>query len=130
MYIPSAQSLLTAGMALTGTLTKRKSLSPPDWSHNHEPNHSIMIASEVAHGSILDFAVEKCIDKDGNQRCSKPFLVTKSTCYNIEWSTEGTISHTTVEVRDAGSDEIVYYRDTNGQWTPEKGEVRCDSYCQ
>ena len=102
MYIPSAQSLLTAGMALTGTLTK---------------------PSEVSHGSILDFAVEKCIDKDGNQRCSKPFLVTKSTCYNIEWSTEGAVSHTTVEVRDAGSDEIIYYRDTNGEWTPDKGEL-------
>lgn len=44
-------------------------------------------------------------------------------CYNIEWSTEGTISHTTVEVKDAGSGEMVYYRDTNGEWTPEKGEV-------
>lgn len=79
--------------------------------------------SEVASGKILDFAVEKCVDKDGNQRCSKPFLVTKSTCYNIEWSTEGTISHTTAEVKDAGSGELVYYRDTNGEWTPEKGEV-------
>ncbi len=81
------------------------------------------IASEVASGSVLDYAVEKCIDADGNQRCSKPFLVTESTCYKIEWSTEGTLSHTTVEVRDAGSGEMVYYRDTNGEWTPEKGEV-------
>ncbi|KAI9746759.1 MAG: hypothetical protein M1818_000474, partial [Claussenomyces sp. TS43310] len=79
--------------------------------------------SSVSQGSVLDFAVEKCLDGDGNQRCSKPFLVTKSTCYEIEWTTEGTLSHTTVEVRDAGSDEIVYYRDTNGQWTPEKGEL-------
>lgn len=71
----------------------------------------------------MDYAVEKCLDNDGNQRCSKPFLVTKSTCYNIEWSTDGTLSHTTVEVRDAGSNEMVYYRDTNGQWTPEKGEL-------
>lgn len=77
----------------------------------------------VSKGKILDFAVEKCIDADANQRCSKPFLVSKDTCYNIEWSTEGTISHTTVEVRDAGSDELVYYRDTNGEWKPEKGEV-------
>jgi len=102
MYIPTAQSIITAGLALTGTLTK---------------------PSDVTSGSILDFAVEKCIDSDGNQRCSKPFVVTKSTCYNIEWSTEGSLSHTTVEVRDAGSNEIVYYRDTNGQWTPEKGEL-------
>jgi hypothetical protein len=71
----------------------------------------------------MDFAVEKCIDDDGNQRCSKPFLVEKATCYNIEWSTEGTLSHTTVEVKDAGSGEMVYYRDTNGEWTPENGEV-------
>jgi hypothetical protein len=28
-----------------------------------------------------------------------------------------------VEVKDAGSGEMVYYRDTNGEWTPEKGEV-------
>ncbi|KAL3417403.1 hypothetical protein PVAG01_11403 [Phlyctema vagabunda] len=102
MYIPSAQSILTAGMALTGTLTK---------------------PSSVSSGKILDFAVEKCIDSDGNQRCSKPFLVTKSTCYEIKWSTEGTVSHTTVEVRDAGSDELIYYRDTDGEWNAEKGEL-------
>lgn len=71
----------------------------------------------------MDYAVEKCIDSDGNQRCSKPFLVSKDTCYTIEWSTDGALSHTTVEVRDAGSNEIVFYRDTNGEWTPEKGEV-------
>ena len=71
----------------------------------------------------MDYAVEKCIDSDGNQRCSKPFLVSKDTCYAIEWSTDGALSHTTVEVRDAGSNEIVFYRDTNGEWTPEKGEV-------
>jgi hypothetical protein len=80
-------------------------------------------ADVVSSGKILDYAVEKCIDADGNQRCTTPFLVKQGTCYNIEWSTEGTLSHTTVEVRDAGSNEIVYYRDTNGEWTPEKGEV-------
>lgn len=47
----------------------------------------------------------------------------KDSCYNIKWSTDNTISHTTVEVRDAGSDEIVFYRDTNGKWEPEKGEL-------
>jgi hypothetical protein len=71
----------------------------------------------------MDYAVEKCIDADGNQRCSKPFLVSKATCYEINWRTEGAVSHTTAEVRDAGSGEIVYYRDTNGEWTPEKGEL-------
>jgi hypothetical protein len=71
----------------------------------------------------MDYAVEKCIDGDGNKRCSTPFLVKSDVCYNIEWKTEGTVSHTTVEVRDAGSSEMVYYRDTNGEWTPEKGEV-------
>ena len=80
-------------------------------------------ASRIAHGSILDYEVEKCIDDDGKQHCSKPFLVTKSTCYKISWSTDGTLSHTTAEVRDAGSDEIVFYRDTDGEWTPDKGEV-------
>lgn len=78
----------------------------------------------MAKGQILDFAVEKCIDGDGNQRCSAPFLVTKSTCYEIEWKTEGTLTHTTAEVRDVKSDEVVFYRDTNGHWTPEKTEVR------
>ncbi|KAK8070174.1 hypothetical protein PG994_006790 [Apiospora phragmitis] len=102
MYIPTAQSVLTAGLAMTGMLT--------------EP-------SSVAKGEVMDYAVEKCIDKDGNVRCSKPFTVSKSTCYKIEWSTEGTLTHTTAEIRDAGSGELVYYRDTNGDWTPEKGEL-------
>lgn len=67
--------------------------------------------------------MESCLDTDGNIRCTPPFLVSKDTCYNIEWSTNATLSHTTVEVRDAKSGEIVYYRDTNGDWTPEKGEL-------
>ena len=71
----------------------------------------------------MDYAVEKCLDADGNQRCSKPFLVAKSTCYELKWSTDGVLSHTTAEVRDAGSNEIVFYRDTDGKWTPDKGEV-------
>ncbi|KAF3012855.1 hypothetical protein G7054_g4149 [Neopestalotiopsis clavispora] len=102
MYIPTTQSVITAGLAMTGFLK--------------DP-------STVASGSVLDYAVEKCLDADGNTRCSKPFLVTKSTCYEIEWKTEGVLTHTTAEVRDAGSGEMVYYRDTNGQWTPEKGEL-------
>jgi hypothetical protein len=76
----------------------------------------------------MDYAVEQCLDDDNNQRCSKPFLVTKATCYDLSWTTDGAISHTTAEVRDAGSNEIVYYRDTDGEWTPEKGEVSC--YCR
>ncbi|KAK7209886.1 hypothetical protein V2G26_017064 [Clonostachys chloroleuca] len=102
MYIPTAQSVLTAGLALTGTLT-----SP----------------STVSEGKVLDFAVEKCIDADGNRRCSDPFLVTKSTCYHFKWSTEGAFTHTTAEVRDAGSNEIVHYSDTDGDWNPKKGEL-------
>ncbi|KAI1749168.1 hypothetical protein F4782DRAFT_514791 [Xylaria castorea] len=102
MYLPTAQSVLTAGLALTGTL--------------HKP-------SEVASGKVLDYAVEKCIDADGKTRCTAPFLVTKSTCYKMEWSTEGALTHTTAEVRDAGSGDLVYYRDTNGEWTTEKGEL-------
>lgn len=35
----------------------------------------------------------------------------------------GTFSHTTAEVKDVKSQEIVTYRDTNGEWTPEKGEL-------
>jgi len=71
----------------------------------------------------MDYAIEKCLDKDGNQRCTAPFLVKSNQCYKFEWSSEGVLSHTTVEVRDAGSNEIVYYRDTNGDWEPEKGEL-------
>ena len=71
----------------------------------------------------MDYAVEKCLDTDGNQRCTAPFLVKSDQCYKLEWSSEGVLSHTTVEVRDAGSNEIVYYRDTNGDWKPEKGEL-------
>ena len=67
--------------------------------------------------------MEKCLDADANVRCTKPFLVKRGVCYNIEWATDGTLTHTTVEVRDSGSGEIVYYRDTNGEWRPEKGEV-------
>ncbi|TRX88261.1 hypothetical protein FHL15_010828 [Xylaria flabelliformis] len=102
MYIPTAQSVLTAGLALTGTL--------------HKP-------TEVASGKVLDYAVEKCIDADGETRCTAPFLVTKSTCYKLEWSTEGALTHTTAEVRDAGSGDLVYYRDTNGEWKTEKNEL-------
>lgn len=80
-------------------------------------------AKQVSSGSILDYEVEKCLDDDNNQRCSTPFLVSKSTCYNLSWKTDGALSHTTIEVRDAGSNEIVYFRDTDGEWTPEKGEV-------
>lgn len=105
MIIPSIQNALTAGLALTGLTS---TLKP----------HSV-----VSKGHVLDFAVEECVDEDANQRCSKPFLVSKDTCYQLEWSTDGTLTHTTAEVRDAGSDEIIYYRDTNGEWTPEKGEL-------
>ncbi|KAI1103291.1 hypothetical protein F4804DRAFT_310660 [Jackrogersella minutella] len=102
MYVPSVQEVFTAGLALTGSLKSPRT---------------------VAEGSVLDFAVEACYDDEGNTRCSGPFLVTESTCYNIEWKTEGTLTHTTAEVRDAGSGEIVFYRDTDGDWTPNKGEL-------
>ncbi|KAI1646804.1 hypothetical protein F4815DRAFT_447610 [Daldinia loculata] len=101
MYIPSAQSVLTAGLALTGSLKEPRT---------------------VVEGSVMDYAVEKCKDSEGNTRCSKPFLVSKSTCYQLEWRTEGALTHTTAEIRDIKSGELVFYRDTNGDWTPEKGE--------
>ncbi|KAK4080959.1 hypothetical protein Trihar35433_2064 [Trichoderma harzianum] len=77
----------------------------------------------VTKGHVLDFAVEKCIDSDGNVRCTKPFPVKEGSCYRFEWSTNGALAHTTVEVKDAGSGEIVYYRDTNGEWKPKKNEI-------
>ncbi|CAK9787213.1 hypothetical protein CC85DRAFT_245133 [Cutaneotrichosporon oleaginosum] len=101
MYIPF-QNILAGSLALT---------------------QSLLGSDRIVHGSVMDYAVEKCVDKDHNVRCTKPFVVKKSTCYEIKWSTDGAISHTTAEVRDAGSNEIVYYRDTNGKWTPDKGEL-------
>lgn len=101
MYIPNFQQVLAAGLAIT----------------------SIHTTGEVVSGKVLDYTVEKCLDADKNIRCSKPFLVKESKCYNIEWTTEGALSHTTAEVRDAGSGELVFYRDTNGEWKPEKGEL-------
>ncbi|KAM3504972.1 hypothetical protein MY11210_008153 [Beauveria gryllotalpidicola] len=101
MHLPTSQQLLTSGLALT----------------------NVFAGDTVSKGKVLDYAVEKCIDSDGNVRCSKPFLVTKDACYYLSWTTDGTFSHTTVEVRDAGSGEIVYYRDTDGSWKPEKNEL-------
>lgn len=71
MHIPLVQSVLAAGLALTGSELLKK-------------------PAVISEGKILDFAVEKCVDADGEQRCTAPFLVVKDTCYNIEWSTEGT----------------------------------------
>lgn len=102
MHIPAPQTILTTILSTTSLLTK---------------------PSIIASGSVLDFAVEKCIDADGNQRCTKPFPVVKNHCYNVKWSTEGTFSHTTAEIKDAGSQEMVFYRDTDGEWTPKKSEL-------
>lgn len=63
------------------------------------------------------------MDRDGHQRCTKPFLVSRASCYRIAWRTEGALAHTTAEVRDSGSREVVYHRDTDGEWEPEKGEL-------
>ncbi|KAI0909935.1 hypothetical protein F4823DRAFT_562389 [Ustulina deusta] len=101
MYIPSAQSVLTAGLALTATHDK---------------------PTEIISGKVLDYAVEKCIE-GANTRCTAPFLAAKATCYELKWRTDGALTHTTAEVRDAGSGALVYYRDTDGQWTPEKPEL-------
>jgi len=106
MYIPNWQTVLASGLALSPFTIK-----PPQ------------ATGEISSGSVLDFAVEKCLDADQNVRCSKPFLVEKSGCYNIEWSTDGTFAHTTAEVKDAASGEMVFYRDTNGEWKPKKGEL-------
>ncbi|KAL6900002.1 hypothetical protein GGI43DRAFT_54997 [Trichoderma evansii] len=102
MHIPDVQKLATASLALAS---------------------ATLNGDTIIKGSVLDFAVEKCVDKDGNLRCSKPFAVKADGCIKFEWSTDGALSHTTVEVRDAGSGEIVYYRDTNGEWEPKKNEL-------
>lgn len=78
MYIP-LQNVLVAGLAATG-------LAP-------------LKSKTVSKGEVMDYAVETCIDEDGNQRCTAPFLVSADSCYNIEWTTDGKLSHTTVEVR-------------------------------
>lgn len=104
MYIPNVQQILASGLAFTSI----------PFLHT---------TKEIASGSVLDYAVEKCLDADQNIRCTKPFIVKEDKCYKISWSTEGALAHTTAEVRDAGSGELVYYRDTDGEWTPEKGEL-------
>jgi len=103
MYIP-LQNVLITGLAATGLVRPLKDKT-------------------ISSGDVMDYAIERCLDSDGNVRCTKPFLVEADGCYNIEWNTEGTLSHTTVEVRDSGSSEMVYYRDTNGEWKPEKNEL-------
>lgn len=130
MYIPNVQNIIAAGLALTGAYSASNALSILVYLILRSKYHFLLtgyLASTVSSGKILDYAVEKCIDKEGNHRCSKPFAVTKSTCYEIKWSTNGKISHTTAEVRDAGSNELVFYRDTDGEWTPDKNEVNTKS---
>ncbi|KAI2629231.1 hypothetical protein GGS26DRAFT_598933 [Hypomontagnella submonticulosa] len=102
MYVSSVQMILTAGLALAGSLKKEPRI--------------------IVEGEVLDNTVNKCADNDGNRRCTKPFVLEKSTCYYLEWDTPGAIKHTNIEVRDSGSDELVYHRNTNGKWTPEKTE--------
>ncbi|ODA81377.1 hypothetical protein RJ55_04342 [Drechmeria coniospora] len=101
MHIPGAQTM-AALMALGG-------LAPT--------------GDYVAKGTVLDYAVEACLDADGNVRCSKPFSVLRDSCYTISWTTSGTLSHTTAEFRDAATGEIVFYRDTDGPWFPAKREL-------
>ncbi|KAK9897759.1 hypothetical protein P389DRAFT_169778 [Cystobasidium minutum MCA 4210] len=103
MYIPF-QQVFTAGLIGVGVMKNKK-------------------GEVISEGKVLDYCPKKCVDEDLNQHCTRPILVHKSTCYTIEWSTEGALSHTTAEFRDAKSNEIVYYRDTNGDWTPEKTEL-------
>ncbi|KAI1827775.1 hypothetical protein F4861DRAFT_491114 [Xylaria intraflava] len=106
MHIPSVQSVIAAGLALTGSLRN---------------------TSEIVSGKIMDYALETCKDDQGNKRCTPPFRVKASNCYNIQWNTAGALTHTTAEVRDVASNELVYYRDTDGSWNPDKSElVRID----
>jgi hypothetical protein len=122
MYVPDIQKIATAGLALaSATLSMRAPSSTPALSAIVQLTAGLHLAGDsVSKGSVLDYAVEKCIDSDGNVRCTKPFPVKVDSCYKFEWSTDGALAHTTVEVRDVGSGEIVYYRDTNGDWKPEK----------
>lgn len=115
MYIPNAQNIFFSALAFTGLYSSELI--------DAEKLLTVEEGGKVASGSVMDYAVEKCLDEDGNVRCTKPFMLKKSTCYNLEWHTDGKISHTTAEIRDAGSNELVYYRDTNGDWTAEKNEV-------
>ncbi|CAD6573729.1 MAG: hypothetical protein CYPHOPRED_005208 [Cyphobasidiales sp. Tagirdzhanova-0007] len=78
---------------------------------------------EISSGSILDYCPKTCVDENLNQHCTAPILLKKSTCYTFEWKTEGALAHTTMEVRDVKSNEIVTYRDTDGDYTAEKAEL-------
>ena len=92
----------------------------------------------------------RCIDADGNSHCTKPFVIKENQCYSqchlilpllpspspltphvppparptgFEWKTKGNVvSHTTLELREVKDNKnIYYYRDTNGDWTADKG---------
>merc|ERR1711939_19937 len=122
---PSNQQPSTYPLIETSYKQNVYSISPTD-SHNRSCHDWLHDPQERRHSIIWQGPRLRRREMPGlrrQQRCTKPFLVSKSTCYNIEWSTECTISHTTVEVKDAASGEMVYYRDTNGDWTPEKGEL-------
>lgn len=131
MYIPSPQYIITAGLGFLGTLTDRKSTAVSSHGSLHEmgflPDDLALLtyhlASTVVSGECLDYAVPKCLDDQGNTRCTKPFLAHESTCYNIQWTTDGVLAHTTAEVRDGGSGELVYYADVNGEWIAKKTEL-------
>ncbi|GAP90907.1 putative CND01770-like [Rosellinia necatrix] len=75
--------------------------------------------TEIISGRITDYAVPTCRDGAGNIRCTALFPVKNATCYTIRWRTEGVLTHTTAEVRSAVQGRLLYYRDTNGDWTPD-----------
>ena len=75
-------------------------------------------------GKLLDFAVENCIDGDGNQRCSAPLPRHQFDLLRDRVEDRGHPDAHHPEVRDVNCDEVVFYRDTNGQWTPPKTDVR------
>merc|ERR1712098_1005016 len=122
---PSNQQPSTYPLIETSYKQNVYSISPTD-SHNRSCHDRLHDPQERRHSIIWQGPRLRRREMPGLRR--QPAMHQALPCqqvniYNIEWSTEGTISHTTVEVKDAASGEMVYYRDTNGDWTPEKGEL-------
>jgi len=96
MYVPEVQKMATAGLAFASLRSSTNIFSSQT---RHLTDMFLGAAGGIViKGSVLDYVVEKCIDGDGEVRCSKPFPVKMDSCHRLEWSKDDAISHTTVAI--------------------------------
>ncbi|KAL7008993.1 hypothetical protein EMMF5_001190 [Cystobasidiomycetes sp. EMM_F5] len=105
MYL-NFQQVLAGGLAFTGLYKSKDDV--------------------ISSGTITDYCVQKCLDAEGTVRGGN----SGATLHRADPLQEEHLLHGkprnirgTLEVRDAKSNEIVYYRDTNGDYTAEKTEL-------